>query len=649
MDIRKKKQLFLICGVALLVLIAAVVLVITLSGSAGKQYEKHYQAAETAFREQKYDTALREIDAALNADATEEAYLLLAQIQYAQGDTEAAIQTLYLGYSRVGGDAIAGMLEELKAGSGAENPLPETDAVTVAGRSFARDTVSVVLSGKGLNNADFAALCTLPELENLSVSDNAISDISPVAGLTKLTSLQLSNNAVSDLSALGGLGNLKTLYLDGNPVSDLTPLYSLRGLRTLSLKNVAVTPKALGALEDALPDCSVFSDTDAENVIEFEIGGRIVTSDATELDLSGLGLTDISALGECRDLRKLNLRDNKIDDVSPLAELLDLEELRLWNNEVHDVTPLMSLKKLRYLDLDTNKLTDVTALGYLTGLEELWLNNNELRSFAPLRNLTELKRLGLRSTGLADADLELLYGLTELEELSLEENPDITANKFAELQEKLPGCDIAHSELLWKLKLGGVDYTSDITEIIAPNRGIESLEGLEHFTALATLNIDGNRVADLSPLYGLTSLRTVSVRGNGLAQEEIDALREHLPGCEIISDTETAFDPTAVGRGSAAASAAAGTGSGYAILWREGDPVSAGARRGLAQQAEDLGMNVVYDGAIPESAEDLTAWIAAMRDCGADTVFLVMDDAAMSAVLEQAEELAYGPQFIQVY
>ena len=679
MDMEKKKRLFLIGGVALAAVVAVVLLLIVLGGR-GSSYDKHYSAAESAFLRQDYDTALDELQQAIDKKPTEEAYLLMASIYESMGDADQATRVLYLGYSQVGGMKIAAMLDRLKGGAGSAS-VEDDGAVTVAGVSFPPDTVSVVLSGKGLGNSDLAALCRLTSLQNLSLADNAITEITPIAALEQLSTLQLSDNRISNLSALSGLQGLKTLYLDGNPLQDLTPLHQLSGLRTLSMKNVDISAKDLEALKTALPNCSIFTDAEEEEVRELNLGGRTFRSDVEELNLGGLGLTDISALRECRYLRKLDLRNNNLRDISPLVELLNLEELYLWNNQVSDITPLMSLTKLTKLDVEDNDLRDVTVLEYLTGLRELWLSGNSLRSFSVLGRMGSLTRLGLKNTGLTDAQLESLAGLSGLSELNIEDNPGITMNGYQALAEKLPHCTITHSDLLWSVTLGDKTFTSDATEIDARNSNVRDLGGLEHFTALRVLKLDDNHITDLSPLYGLSELKTLSIRGNaGLPAAEVDKLRDKLPRCEILADeaeeekpeptdepegggqpgepggTEpgqetdpNAPDPLAIGLGAGAAVSAAGTGSGYAILWCDGDTASRDVRDGFVQRAEELGMNVVYDGAFSKGETDFRGYLSDMQSAGADMVFLAAGDEALSRVLAQAKDMGYDVQFIQIY
>ena len=651
MDSAKKKQLYLIGGIAAAVLVVlAVVLLLTLGGGS-KGYDKHYDAAEQAFLHRDYDTALRELDKAMDEQVTEEAYLLMADVYYAQGDTEMAIQVLYLGASRVGGDAIDRMLEKLKAGE----DLPEPgDAVSVGGESFAADATSAALNGKGLSSSDLAALSTLTELESLSLSANGLTDVSALTGLAKLTVLDLSENLIRDVSALGALTSLRTLYLDGNPIQDFSPLERLTNLRTLSLKDISITESQLEALQKALPDCSIHTDTPVEEVKELELGGKKFRSDVEELNLGGLELDDISVLAECTKLKKLDLRDNKITDLSPLVDLQELEWLCLWNNEVSDLSPLMSLKKLTYLDVDTNKITDITVLGYLTEMEELWLNNNALRSVEVLKSLTKLTRLGLKNTGLTDKQLDALAGLTELKELTVEENPELSANRVAALKESLPRCTIASSDLLWTVTLGGKTYKSDCKEItLAADAGVTSLAGLERFTVLERLVLDGNTVTDLSPLYGLSSLKLVSLKSTGVSGDEIAALRAKLPGCEIVTDkaeeTDPGYDKDAAAMGASAAVDAAGTGSGYAVLWWSDDTVSAGVYHGFAEKAGELGMNLVSESALSADSEDYSAYLALAQAKGADVVVLAVSDEALALIVEQAEDLGYAPSFVQVY
>jgi len=77
----------------------------------------------------------------------------------------------------------------------------------------------------------------------LDLSNNKISDISPLTGLTQLEELYLEHNNISDISALSNMTNLNSLYIEENHVYDITPLAGLDNIPggTLSISDQSVT------------------------------------------------------------------------------------------------------------------------------------------------------------------------------------------------------------------------------------------------------------------------------------------------------------------------------------------------------------------------------------------------------------------------
>lgn len=655
----QKRRLYIIAGAALSVLLAVLILLLVLPG--GGDYQNHYERAESSFLRRDYDTALFEVERALKFRQTEEAYLLWADVCYAQGDLDQAIQVLYLGYGRVGGDSLFNMLERLKVQNG-----DLADSVTVGGQRLDRAAKNVVLTGRGLTDEDLAPLAELHALENLSLADNAISDLSALSGLVRLGSLQLSNNRIRDLTPLQNLSALKTLYLDGNPLEDLRPLYALPQLRTLSLTGIKLRREALLALREALPDCRVFHDGMEGVPEDLNLGGLDFRSDVTELDLSGRYITDLTVLAKCGDLVRLDLHDNLIDDISMLTELQQLEVLDLRGNQVTDLMPLMSLKGLRELDVGGNQVEDLSILDYLSNLEALSLDGNPVGRFDPLYRLDRLTRLSLRGTGLEDEDLRALYGLHALRELALRDNPELSAPAMEALQEALPDCTVQHDELRWKVRFGDKVFYSDETVLLAAGLGVESLEGLERFENLTILDLDDNAVQDLSPLYALKHLKLVLLRDNPVSLAEAAALQARLPDCLVLIDraaeptpspiptstpvpTPASGDQEGMTAGIGAAVEASKRGSGCALLWQTDDVHAAAIREGFLSTVGQLGMNLIAERPLPEGAEALTTQLKALRAAGADVLVLALPEAQTEQVADAAETLDYAPQILIVY
>ncbi len=520
-----KKRILIMTGAAALALVVLILCAVGIrSCSRGNKYDKYFEQASAACDTGDWENAKELLLRALEYDRTEEAYLLLSNVYaYGMDDIDSALETLYIGYSLLGGEKLSARIEELKAAKRGE--AEAEDSVTIAGNDYALDLTALSLSGQELTDSDIEVLSRFERLDGLTLSNNRITSVAALSSLNTLVTLDLSNNEISNLNPLKTLSNLRTLYLDGNPIENFTPLYSMTGLRTLSIRDIELTESELEELKKALPDCDIFCDDTIEEVEEITLGGVTFRSDVEELDLSGLGITDITELAKCEQLKKLDLRDNSISSLTPLAGLTGLEWLCVWNNRVSDLSPLAGLTGLYYLDLDDNSVTSISALSGLTGLKELWLDGNSIADLSPLKKLSRLERLGLGSTGIGDDGLKNLESLACLTELKLTGNDALTGNAVDALREKLTGCTITTSELLYTVTFGGTEYKSDAASITAKGASVTSIKGLEKFTKLTYLELSNNSISDISALKGLSSLEYFAADFNSIV--DISALSGH--------------------------------------------------------------------------------------------------------------------------
>ena len=63
---------------------------------------------------------------------------------------------------------------------------------------------------------------------------------------------------------------------------------------------------------------------------------------------------------------------------------------------------------------------------------------------------------------------------------------------------------------------------------------ISDITPLANLTNLEELHLNGNKISDLTPLANLTKLTTLSVYNNQIDYDDVAALREKLPNCNII-------------------------------------------------------------------------------------------------------------------
>lgn len=198
----------------------------------------------------------------------------------------------------------AAIREKVLSKSGTEQPLTVEDVRNIS-----------QIFGKGKGIRDLRGLERCGALTTLDLSNNDISDLTPLADLKKLQGLYLEKNHVSDLKPLAGLTGLQSLEVSDNEIVDLKPLSGLTNLSSLSIANNKISdPSAIAGL------LRLWS-----------------------LSLSGNGITSLTGLKELKQLCVLSLKGNRIADLSPLSGLPALRMLFLENNQIRDLDVLVDM------------------------------------------------------------------------------------------------------------------------------------------------------------------------------------------------------------------------------------------------------------------------------------------------------------------
>ncbi len=104
----------------------------------------------------------------------------------------------------------------------------------------------------------------LTKLESLFLSGNQLKRVpSELYRLPRLIDLRLEENQISSLPyEFGDMSSLATLFLNDNPITDedLKYIKPLKNLAALELSNTKVTKEGIQDLQQALPDCKIYSD-----------------------------------------------------------------------------------------------------------------------------------------------------------------------------------------------------------------------------------------------------------------------------------------------------------------------------------------------------------------------------------------------------
>ena len=368
--------------------------------------------------------------------------------------------------------------------------------------------------------SDISPLTDLTKLTELVIGNNQISDISPLAGLTSLVGLSLWGNRISDISALESLTNLTWLSLEANQLSDISPLAHLTNLTELGLMRNEISDLSPLDYLTRLRDLSVT----INSVSDVSLVPNVANLTALGLSFSQISDAELHQLADLKPkLRRLWLTDNQLSDISALASLTNLQALWLANNQLSDISPLASVKSLEHLHIWNNPISDISPLESLTNLNWLGLRQMKLGDISPLAGLTRLLHLHIENNRISD--VSSLAGLTNLTDLSLSHNQISDISPLSGLT-KLTTLYLGSNQISDISPLAGL---TRLRELSLGNNQIGDISALQGLVNLTFLYLPYNEISDIKPLVDNAGVRggdVVDLRENPLSEESIN---EHMP------------------------------------------------------------------------------------------------------------------------
>ena len=193
--------------------------------------------------------------------------------------------------------------------------------------------------------SDISPLKKMIHLEDLDISYCGVSDLSPLAACTELQSLNICGNPVRDTHALADLRSLQELYAADCPAKDWSGLSALTDLRTLHLSRTSFSDTSL------LSGLTQLEELDLIGTDPDDLQPLAGLEHLQLLDLQDSRVRDYTALGQMSGLVWLNLSYTSFSDTGLLSDMKDMETLILCGSRVRNLTPLLQLKKLQFLDI----------------------------------------------------------------------------------------------------------------------------------------------------------------------------------------------------------------------------------------------------------------------------------------------------------
>ena len=437
-ELKDRKLWALLIGILAAAVLISAAMILVAKQSLALQYENNLNYGYSAMEAADYESAVEAFEAAYAVDPTHEAAVGLAKAWHASGNTNKAIQVVT---SRMElyetNEELEVLLEEYKEAIGYYK------TVEIAGETISRSDTAVFFENVTLTEEDKANFSKFKNLVTVSLVNCGLTDMEFLRGCDKLMSVDVSDNPITDFSPLYDKPDLRTLVMDNTAIADVTQLHNLTGVTTLRAGYIWITVDERAALAAALPQCTIH--TSYEYLIKkLNMGDKEFYTDAVELDLKDSGVTDISALTQCIKLEKLDVSGNKIGWFSGKFNVPTLTSLNLSGNPLSNIDALEPLTKLTYLNANGCMVTNIKVVGFMPELTELYLSGNPIyHGHSELAKLTKLQKLDLSKALLQDRYLEYLP-MESLIELDLRENPNLTEDAVKALVAEHPNCTILH-------------------------------------------------------------------------------------------------------------------------------------------------------------------------------------------------------------
>lgn len=119
-------------------------------------------------------------------------------------------------------------------------------------------------------------------------------------------------------------------------------------------------------------------ETSAESYVE--IAGRLFPTNIREIILRNCGVTsdDLEKLSQFPQLERLDVSGNGLTDISAVANIPSLKKFYAAYNEISDISALSGLDNLEYVGLRGNKITNADSLISREGIKYLHLTDNQI-------------------------------------------------------------------------------------------------------------------------------------------------------------------------------------------------------------------------------------------------------------------------------
>ena len=341
-----------------------------------------------------------------------------------------------------------------------------------------------------------------PDIISLSTQSEVDGFAEKYPSCTKVQRLSLVGNDISNLHGLSQIKEIRdALFIF------YTKITTVEGLNVVVGKDASVFVAENTNLSD------IGGLEYQETIHQITLEGSVNLSDISSLEsvehyssieLSNLGISDLSALKSLKSVKKIVIRDNpSLVNINQLKEVDSISYFELNNNpQLEEASIFTNVEKIDYLLMEQNsKLTNLSGLEKLQELDSLVISGNALKSLEPFKSLKKLSSVFFKNTQLEDfTGLENIKELKELIVLNNAELEDISG--LSQVQSIHKKCYIVNNP---KLKYceslcAGLSSTPEV-QLLGNEASCNQLSGfncLNHLKGVFYYDENQNKIKDVN-------------------------------------------------------------------------------------------------------------------------------------------------------
>lgn len=332
----------------------------------------------------------------------------------------------------------------------------------------------------GLNNINAFEKANFPEIASLNLYHNRITDISPLRNLTNLRQISITTNAIEDISAVENFKYLTDFRAGWNKIKNLDALKNKPNLKYLDVHDNELVD--ISGIKDSVNlFCIELDNNKIKNIDSFKNLKAIQS-----INLDSNQIEDISVLKDKTTIENLYIGDNNIGKLNALENLTNLKTLSVFSNGIDDLSPIRNLTKLQYLYMGDNNISDISIIANFTELIELGLLKNPITDLSPIEGLSKLQKTDITEEHITEPSIS-----------GVEDGGMYTTEKV--ITYKGGKGYIRNLDLNWKMNMGYTPFSSGNVVNKSANYEfvVENISG-EKKTIFFTIIIDNPEVEILN-------------------------------------------------------------------------------------------------------------------------------------------------------